>query len=197
MLGMWFCRFCCALTHLKTYSKTLKTPHLDLALHFCEIEGTKLWIYWIIKSDHSWDFIVIKWISSFETIIDLRQGSSVPWYISYQQFTALYFGTVTSNEPPHDKTNEMACAPSEDSDQPGHPPSLIIVFAVHMKKVWVLSYSISAQRRLIGLGRSPGWSESSLGAHAILLVLSWGGSNLYHGLLWHNNLPTTIWQMVS
>ena len=22
-------------------------------------------------------------------------------------------------EPPHDKTNKMACAPSEDSDQPG------------------------------------------------------------------------------
>ena len=33
-------------------------------------------------------------------------------------------------EPPHDKTNKMACAPSEDSDQPGHPPSLIRVFAV-------------------------------------------------------------------
>ena len=33
-------------------------------------------------------------------------------------------------EPPHDKTNKMACAPSEDSDQLGHPPSLIRVFAV-------------------------------------------------------------------
>ena len=29
-------------------------------------------------------------------------------------------------EPSHDKTNKMTCAPSEDSDQPGHPPSLII-----------------------------------------------------------------------
>ena len=28
-------------------------------------------------------------------------------------------------EPPHDKTNEMAYAPSEDSDQPEHLPSLI------------------------------------------------------------------------
>ena len=37
-------------------------------------------------------------------------------------------------EPPHDKTNKMACAPSEDSDQPGQPPSLIRVFAVRMKK---------------------------------------------------------------
>ena len=28
-------------------------------------------------------------------------------------------------------------------------------------------------------GLRPGWSESSLGAHAILLVLSWGGSNIF------------------
>ena len=28
-------------------------------------------------------------------------------------------------EPPHDKTNKIAYAPSEDSDQPGHPPRLI------------------------------------------------------------------------
>ena len=33
-------------------------------------------------------------------------------------------------EPSHDKTNKMACAPSEDSDKPGHLPSLIRVFAV-------------------------------------------------------------------
>ena len=50
--------------------------------------------------------------------------------------------------------------------------SLIRVFAVRIKKASVLSYPLSAQRRL--------WSdlfESSLGAHAILLVLSWGGSS--------------------
>ena len=39
-------------------------------------------------------------------------------------------------------------APSEDSDQTGHLPSLIRVFAVRMKKAWVLSYPLSAQRRL-------------------------------------------------
>ena len=42
----------------------------------------------------------------------------------------------------------MICAPSEDLDQPGHPPSLIRVFAVRMKNAWVLSYPLSAQRRL-------------------------------------------------
>ena len=47
-------------------------------------------------------------------------------------------------EPPHDKTNKMAFAPSEDAHQSGHPPSLIRVFTVRMKKAWVIgldSYS--------------------------------------------------------
>ena len=39
----------------------------------------------------------------------------------------------------------MACAPSEDSDQPGPPPSLIRVFAVRINKAWVLSYPLRAQ----------------------------------------------------
>ena len=34
------------------------------------------------------------------------------------------------DEPQHDKTNIMTCAPSKDSDQPGPPPSLIRVFSV-------------------------------------------------------------------
>ena len=49
------------------------------------------------------------------------------------------------------QNQQNECAPSEDSDQPGHPPSLIRVFAVRMKKDWVLSYPLSALRRL--------WSE--------------------------------------
>ena len=56
------------------------------------------------------------------------------------------------------------CAPSKDSDQPGHPPSQFRVFTVRKKKAWVLSYPLSAQRRLIRQGGYRGWSESSLGA---------------------------------
>ena len=33
-------------------------------------------------------------------------------------------------EPSHDKINNVVCAPSEDPDQLGHPPSLVRVFAV-------------------------------------------------------------------
>ena len=59
-----------------------------------------------------------------------------------------------------------------------HPPSLIRVFAVCMKKACVLSYPLNAEWRLIRLGIRPGLSESSLGAQIILLVLSWGSSDI-------------------
>ena len=42
----------------------------------------------------------------------------------------------------------MTYALSEDSGLSGHPPSLIKVFAVCMRKHWVLSYPLSGQRRL-------------------------------------------------
>ena len=85
------------------------------------------------------------------------------------------------------QNHQSGCPPGEGSDQPGHSPSLIRVFAVRMKKAWVLSYPLSAQRRLwsdwesslcaqwvakdtaktlIRLGGCPVWSESLLGAHS-------------------------------
>ena len=73
------------------------------------------------------------------------------------------------------QNQQSDCVPSEDSDQPGYPPSLIRVFAVHVKKAWVVSYPLSAQRRL--------WSDwadaqavlSLRWAHSHLLVLSCRG----------------------
>ena len=46
------------------------------------------------------------------------------------------------------QNQQNGCAPSEDLDQPGHPPILTRVFPVRMKKAWVLSYPLRAQRRL-------------------------------------------------
>ena len=59
------------------------------------------------------------------------------------------------------QNQQSDCAPNEDSDQPGHPPSPIKIFTVRMKKAWVLSYPLSAKRRLWS-----DWSESSLGTHS-------------------------------
>ena len=49
------------------------------------------------------------------------------WFIS--EVTNEDKDALSEREPPHDKTNKMAFAPSEDSDQPG-TPRLIRVFAV-------------------------------------------------------------------
>ena len=93
----------------------------------------------------------------------------------------------------HDKNQQNEGAPSEDSYQPGHPPSLIRDFAVCMKKPWVPSYPLSAQQRLIRLGRCQGWSESSLGAHSFCwfchvvahyLLTFWSVSCRSRGALW-------------
>ena len=69
------------------------------------------------------------------------------------------------------QNQQNECAPSKDSDQPGHLPSLIRVLAVSMKKAWVLSYPLSAQRRLWS-----DWADAFTGRTLIFLVLSCCGS---------------------
>ena len=51
---------------------------------------------------------------------------SRPW--SYVLLRSLFWGSM-KHKPQHDKTNKMTYAPSENSDQPGRPSSLIRVFA--------------------------------------------------------------------
>ena len=68
-------------------------------------------------------------------------------------------------------------AHSEESDQPGHPSSLIRVFAVCMKNAWVLSYPLSAQQRL--------WSDWA-GAQADL-SRRWAHSHLVGFVMYRLN----------
>ena len=71
--------------------------------------------------------IKLEWI--FPTRVSTVKPINFIWAISWQN-------------------QQSDCAPSENSDQPGHPPNLIRVFAVRWKKAWVLGYPLSAQRRL-------------------------------------------------
>ena len=68
------------------------------------------------------------------------------WFIS--EDTSEDKDALSECEPPYDKTNKMAFALSEDSDQPGHPPSLIRVFAVRSMGTWGPNVSSCGQRRL-------------------------------------------------
>ena len=73
--------------------------------------------------------------------------------IEKQKLTLFYIVIWTTTW----QNQQNECTPSEDSDQPGHPPSLIRVFAVRMKKAWVLRLWSD-------------WSESSLGTQSLCWV---------------------------
>ena len=62
------------------------------------------------------------------------------------------------------KPNKMTFAPIEDSDQSNQ--SLLCPHSPQLPTEHTMK-----------IDQSPGWSESSLGAQTILLVLSWGSSN--------------------
>ena len=71
------------------------------------------------------------------------------------------------------QNQQMACAPSEDSDQPEHPPSLIRVFAVRFMGIYGTNLSSCVQRRF--------WSDwtnaladlNPLGADFVGFVMLW------------------------
>ena len=103
---------------------------------------------------------------------DFKIIAAILWVSEFFLFLQLIWAVSWQNQ-------QNDCVPSEDSDQPGQPPSLIPpsqrrLRSVRMKKAWILSYLLSAQRRhwsawaspLIRLGRCSGWSESSLGAQS-------------------------------
>ena len=80
-------------------------------------------------------------------------------YFCYEVKLILWgFGSL--NELQHDKTNKMICGPSKDSDQPGHMPRLIWVFAVHfMGRLRTECFFIQAVKTVIRLDGCLGWSE--------------------------------------
>ena len=99
----------------------------ELRMHCQE----KKLVYWIYTFYHGLGSC-LKWESN--------PGQRVCRTLTYMEITDKWAATW--------QNQQCGCAPSEDSDQPGHPPSLIRVFVVRMKKPWVLSYPLSAQRRL-------------------------------------------------
>ena len=111
----------------------------------------------IINHDHHVKEITRCFWYSYKSMVQKLHQSMHIWAASWQNQQSDY-------------------APSEDSDQPGHPPSLIRVFAVRMKKAWVFNYPLRAQRRLIRLGGCPGWCAGLMwvfaGHTVTLLVLS-------------------------
>ena len=153
--------------HFQTLlSPLLKVPRMVLLSSLLWwVLGTSLsgpgpgeWLsFWRVTSKHFWFFWFWSDWADVQADLSLRWAHmSFYWFCHgaaqiIQLFSGLYpiqifrvkntaAARQRKNEPSSDKTNKMACAPSEDSDQPGHPPSLIRVFAVRMKKAWVTTH---------------------------------------------------------
>ena len=99
----------------------------------------------------------------------IKQFCRMMWDLC--KFSLTIWATIWQNQ-------QSSCAPSEDSYQPGHPPSLIRVFPVRMKKAWVLSYPLIASNNSDQTGRMPRLIWVFAGRTVTLLVLSRGGSFL-------------------
>ena len=99
------------------------------------------------------------------------------WVFAGRTVTLLVLSCCSSNEPENDKINKITCVHSEDSDQPRHPSSLISRRCPPEKNIGHFATHWEHSKELIRLGGCPNWSESSLGAQVILLVLSCSGSN--------------------
>ena len=130
-------------------------------------------------------------------VSDCHTGvSPVSCYSDSQQIHNFQILTTKTDEPQHDKTNKMAVCTAKTQISLGiYLPSVIRVYAVCMKKAWVLSYPLSAQRRLRSdwAGAQADHSEDSgqtgwmprliwvfAGRILLLLVLSCRSSDCLH-----------------
>ena len=103
---------------------------------------------------------------------------TLPLLCYYGHLLILGTSETYSYKPGHNISYKIACVPSEDSDQPAHPRSLIRVFTGHSLGSQGSKASSGGQRRL--------WSDcadvqadlSSLGELAIVLGILFPGS--YH-----------------
>ena len=149
------------------YSLSAWRKVVSLATHTAHSDDWSDWADSRADLSLPWAYMSFCWFCHIAAQIN----QTTCWQTVYlQKFWKLQFwlfwkrACILLFEPQHGKTNKMTCAPSEDSDQAGHPPILIRVFAVR------------------SIGGHPGSSESSPGAQVILFVLSCGGS-FHHGYI--------------
>ena len=159
--------------------------------HLCHVEENRCMIcsiqgsisqciseVWSHPSTISWTFY-LKLDEFWKTQIRLDSMNAQTCLILARERSVL---SVTHNDVTcwNDQTNKMTCAPSEGSYQPmpGHPPSLIRIFAVRLKKPGgPLLPTERTAKTLIRLGRCPGWSRTGhstgLFFHARARLLKW------------------------
>ena len=112
------------------------------------------------------------WSDSLQLASVVAKSSRASIYFLIKRLSAIKSAAARKKK----RQNDI-CAQQRHRSAWASPPSLIRLFAVRMKKLWVLSYPFSTQRRLWS-----DWADAQADlslrlAHAILLVLSCCGLN--------------------
>ena len=125
------------------------------------------------QAGHS-DPLGLKHSGTFSLYNFLKHNFLILWQlfcsVAFFRWPYIYYSSV---EPRHDITNKVTGRPSKTQISLGICP-VWSVFAIRMKKAWVLSYPLSTRWRLIRLGRcqadlSLHWAHS----HFVGFVMSW------------------------
>ena len=141
--------------------------HISIETVWCPTNWSALYIfagniligvYWAISK-----LILTNYYDTFILYQAMHKLNIYEWRCIYMSY-----------EPTHDKTSKMT-APSEDSAWASAQTDQSLRYALN-GKLRTKAFFMWTAKTLIRLGGCTGWSESSLGANAILLVLSWGGS---------------------
>ena len=86
---------------------------------------------------------------------------------------------ANKNEPQHDKTNKMTVHPAITQISLGSAQPDQSFHCALNEKLRIQGFFMRTAKTRISLGSCPGWSESSLGTHIILLILSCCGSDVH------------------
>ena len=145
-----------------------------------QIDNKSFQISWVISG-------LVYWILSFCIRLSdrFRLCTDIP---SFVEEGVHYWAATWQNQ-------YNVCAPGEYSDKPGPPPSLIRVFAVRMKKPWVLNYPLSTQRRLWSdwadaqADLSLRWAHTHFVGFVMSRLMCFVYYLLFHALFVHITLP--------
>ena len=130
---------------------------------------------WAIQ--YHWSSLLIYLVGNF--IIYLwRATRKLKHYSKISVSSNLYLNCTMLKWAATCQNQQSDCAPS-DSDQPEHPPSLIRVFAVRIKKDWIISSHWAHSENSDQTRRMPRLLWVFAGRTLILFVLSWDGSNYF------------------
>ena len=135
----------------------LKDAFFSLAIiSFCKL--FKSTVFKALENYESFSKRQCTWQHWDNYLKDKRQAHNV--FISVPHLPEIS-GAIS--ESPHDKPNKLTCVPSEDSDQPGHPPSLIRLCCPYEERLGPYLHIKRSAKTLLRLDWLwPGWFESSL-----------------------------------